>query len=94
MSPVGTIFVPFPPKTGTNMLHPLPHPIVELVCGAKTVSLTVEMCTLTAAGGLLHAGAASSVTRTNFHQPPLWFCPTEDINLGTSYQYATTYSIV
>ena len=33
MSPVGTIFVPFPPKTGTNMLHPLPHPIVELVAG-------------------------------------------------------------
>ena len=25
MSPVGTIFVPFPPKTGTNMLHPRPH---------------------------------------------------------------------
>ena len=24
MSPVGAIFVPFPPKTGTNMLHPLP----------------------------------------------------------------------
>ena len=24
MSPVGAIFVPFPPKTGTNMLHPRP----------------------------------------------------------------------
>ena len=23
--------MPFPPKTGTNMLHPLPPPIVELV---------------------------------------------------------------
>ena len=31
MSPVGTIFVPFPPKTGTNMLHPRPSAIVELV---------------------------------------------------------------
>ena len=31
MSPVEAIFVPFPPKTGTNMLHPLPPPIVELV---------------------------------------------------------------
>ena len=31
MSPVGAIFVPFPPKTGTNMLHPRPPPIVELV---------------------------------------------------------------
>ena len=25
MSPVGAIFVPFPPKTGTNMLHPPPN---------------------------------------------------------------------
>ena len=33
MSPVRAIFVPFPPKTGTNMLHPRPPAIVELVCG-------------------------------------------------------------
>ena len=26
MSPVGAIFVSFPPKTGTNMLHPRPPP--------------------------------------------------------------------
>ena len=25
MSPVGAIFVPFPPKTGTNMIHPPPQ---------------------------------------------------------------------
>ena len=32
MSPVGDIFVPFPPKTGTNLLHPRPSlPIVERV---------------------------------------------------------------
>ena len=31
MSPVGAVFVPFPPKPGTNMLHTLPPPIVELV---------------------------------------------------------------
>ena len=31
MSPVGAIFVSFPPKTGTNMLHPRPPAIVELV---------------------------------------------------------------
>ena len=31
MSPVGAIFVPFLPQTGTNMLHPRPPPpIVEL----------------------------------------------------------------
>ena len=35
MSPVGPNFVPFPPKTGTYMLHPLPPPIVELVGGEK-----------------------------------------------------------
>ena len=32
MFPVGAIFVPFPTKTGTNLLHPPPPPpIVELV---------------------------------------------------------------
>ena len=31
MSPVEAIFVPFPPKTGTNLLHPLPLSIVERV---------------------------------------------------------------
>ena len=30
MSPVGSIFVPFPPKTGTNMLHPLPPQSLNL----------------------------------------------------------------
>ena len=33
MSPVGAIFVPFAPKTGTNMLHPRSPSIVELVLG-------------------------------------------------------------
>ena len=30
-APVGAIFEPFPPKTGTNLLHPRPSPIVERV---------------------------------------------------------------
>ena len=30
MSPVGAIFVPFPPKTGTNMLHYLPPQSLNL----------------------------------------------------------------
>ena len=50
------------------------------------------MRTPTAAGGLIPAGTASTATRTIFDQPPLWFCPTEDINLKTSTQYATDYS--
>ena len=35
MSPVGAIFVPFTPKTGTNMIHPRPPAIVELVVSAQ-----------------------------------------------------------
>ena len=32
MFPVGAIFVPFPPKTGTKLLHPRPPPpIVERI---------------------------------------------------------------
>ena len=33
MYPVGAIFVPFPPKTGTILIHPRPPPIVERVGG-------------------------------------------------------------
>ena len=29
MSPVGTIFVPFPPKTGGKLLHPRPHQMLN-----------------------------------------------------------------
>ena len=38
----------------------------------------VEMRTLTAVGDLLSAGKTFAPTRTIFHQPPLWFCPTEE----------------
>ena len=53
---------------------------------------SAKMRTRTAASGLLPAGTASTATRTPFDQPPLWFCPTEEINLRTSDQYATDYS--
>ena len=33
MSPVEAIFVPFPLKTGTKLLHPLPHSTIERVAG-------------------------------------------------------------
>ena len=54
----------------------------------------VEMRMLTAAGGLFPAVTASTATRSIFHQPPLWFCPTEDISSRTtaSIQYATCSS--
>ena len=32
MSPVGTIFVPFPPKTGNNLLHPRPCQSLNGLC--------------------------------------------------------------
>ena len=54
---------------------------------------SVEMRTLTAAGALFPAGLASTVTRTTFHQPPLWFYPTQEMNFRTtSIQYATTFN--
>ena len=43
MSPVGAIFVPFPPQTGTNMLHPLPPPIVELVIKNRKITRRIHM---------------------------------------------------
>ena len=52
----------------------------------------VEMRTLTAAGDLLPANTASIATRTLFHQPPLWFCPTEGMDSSTSFQYTMYYS--
>ena len=43
VSPVGAIFVPFPPKSGTNMLHPRPPPpIVEL--GSRRNITLVQQC--------------------------------------------------
>ena len=39
MSPVGAIFVPSPPKTGTNLLHSLSPPIVGRVGVGPEISL-------------------------------------------------------
>ena len=83
---------------GDDSAEPLPLPCRDDVLVDKGVAApkpcisAVEMHTLTATGGLLPAGTASSATRTNSHQPPLWFCTTEEIDLRTSIQYATTYS--
>ena len=52
-----------------------------------------EMRTLTAAGGLLPTGKASTATRTTYHQLRLRFCPTEETNSErTSIQYTSYYS--
>ena len=61
------------------------HALVDKGAAAPKPCLSpVEMRTLTAAGGLLPAGTASITTRTIFHQPPLWFCPTKEKSSRTT----------
>ena len=57
----------------------------------KSCLSPLGMRTPIAAGVLLPADTASTATRTTFDQPPLWFCPTEEMNLKTSDQYAIDY---
>ena len=63
----------------------------------KSCLPSLEMCTSTAAGGLVPTGEASTATETNFNQPPLRFHSTEETdseaslketNLRTSTQHA------
>ena len=44
---------------------------------------SLEMRSSTAAGGLVLTGEASTATETNFNQPPLRFCSTEETDLET-----------
>ena len=50
----------------------------------KSCLSPLEMSTSTAAGGLPPTDKTSTVTRTTFHQLPLWFCLTEETNSRTS----------
>ena len=53
----------------------------------------LEMCSQTAASGLLPAGKISTTTRNTFRQPHLRFCPTEETNSeSSSTQYALYHS--
>ena len=47
----------------------------------KSCLPSLEMRTTTAAGGLVPTGKTSTATETNFNQPPLRFCSTEETNL-------------
>ena len=82
---------------GDGSTEPLALPrrddaLVDKAAAAPKPCLSpVEVRMLTTAGGLLPAGTAPSATRTNFHQPPLWFCLTEAINFRRSFQYAPYY---
>ena len=50
----------------------------------KSYLSPLEMRSPTAAGGLLPTGKTSTATKTTFEHPTLWFCLTEDTDLGTS----------
>ena len=58
----------------------------------KSCPSPLEMRSPTANGGLLPTGKTSTAAMTIFHQLPLWFCQTEEINLRTSIQHASYYS--
>ena len=49
----------------------------------KSCLPSLEMCSPTAAGGLVPTGKASRATETNFNQPPLRLCSTEETDLET-----------
>ena len=54
--------------------------------GPKSCLSPLEMCTPTAAGGLLPTGKTSTATMTISHQLSLGFFSTEEVNLRTSTQ--------
>ena len=58
----------------------------------KSCISPLEMRISIASDGLLPVSTASTETTATFDQPCLWFCPTKEINLRTSNQYATDYS--
>ena len=51
---------------------------------------SLEMHSSTAAGGLVPTGEASTATETNFNQPPLRFCSTEETDLEAKCKKTST----
>ena len=49
----------------------------------------LEMRTLTAAGGLLSTGQASTTTRITYNQPRLRFCPTDERRILRGHPFST-----
>ena len=52
----------------------------------------LEMRSPTAAGGLVPIGEASTATETNFNQPPLRFCSTEETDLEAKNSWTSVPS--
>ena len=67
---------------------------VVVECGeaaSKSCLPSLEMRSSTAAGGLVPTGEASTAKETNFNQPPLRFCSTEETyHLETIYKRTST----
>ena len=51
---------------------------------------SLEMRSSTAAGGLVPTGEASTATETNFNEPPLRFCSTEETDLEVICEKTST----
>ena len=56
----------------------------------KSCLPSLEMCTTTAADGLVPTGKTSTATETNFNQPPLRFCSTEETDLEANCKKNST----
>ena len=56
----------------------------------KSCLPSLEMRSPTAAGGLVPTGEASTATETNFNQPPLRFCSTEETDLEANCKRTST----
>ena len=54
--------------------------LVDNGAAPKSCLSPLEMCSPTAAGGLLPIGKTTTATWTPFDQPTLWFCLTEEKN--------------
>ena len=64
--------------------------LVENGAAAPKLCLSpLAMRTPTVTGGLLSTDKTSTATKTTFHQLPLWFCLTEEINSRTSIKYGS-----
>ena len=57
----------------------------------KACPSPLKMRTPAAAGGFLPTDKTSTAKRTTFHQLPLWFYPTEEINLRTYASYYRSF---
>ena len=64
--------------------------VEEGATSPKSCLPSLEMHSSTAAGGLVPIGEASTASETNFNQPPLRFCVTEETDLEANCKRTST----